>query len=382
MKKLIIASVAILSLLISLDILFIDKNINNNPATDHTDNALYIERAKTILKGGLLYRDVVTKTPPLINYLLVPPVYFGGTPLAFEIYFSFFVFLTVISLYYFLARINEGLAYAASFAFLLLPTTLATPTLCRQDESIVVFFFVLPLLLLYSCNKKYLFPILSSMGVWIKMHSIFLIPPFLMKQRGKAIVKHLLIIASISLLITAPFILLAFDEFMWFIKFYLLGKGEELQGISLWRILDANGIAIPSLLLIIMLFAGLIAVYIKFHRESIWKIALLSVIVYFIFYPKIHYEYYLMLFVVAIPYLIEKRKLILMLYVISILTSITLLIEQRYLDWKTTTYAYSFFISVAIISMIIVDIILAYMFYHVAISKTWIDNAEKNLIAE
>ncbi|HHF55359.1 MAG TPA: hypothetical protein ENL42_00395 [Thermoplasmatales archaeon] len=173
MKKLIVTGIIVLSSLILLDVLFIDKNINDNPATDHTDNTLYIERAETILNGGLLYRDVVTKTPPLINYLLVPPVYFGGTAISFEIYFSFFILLTVISIYYFLSKIDKKLAYAASFVFLMLPTTLATPTFCRQDESIVVFFFILPLLILYSCKRKYLFSILSSIGVWIKMHPIF-----------------------------------------------------------------------------------------------------------------------------------------------------------------------------------------------------------------
>ena len=105
---------------------------------------------------------------------------------------------------------------------------------------------------------------------------------------------------------------------------------------------------------------------------------LLSMIVYFVFYPKIHYEYYLMLFAVAIPYLIEKRNLVVMLYVISLLTSITLLIEQRYLDWKTTTYAYPVFVSIAIGCMVAVDIILIYIFYHVSKSKTWIDSVEEN----
>lgn len=378
MKKLIVTGIIVLSSLILLDVLFIDKNINDNPATDHTDNALYIKRAETILNGGLLYRDVVTKTPPLINYLLIPPVYFGGTAISFEIYFSFFVLLTVLSMYYFLAKIDKKLAYAASFAFLMLPTTLATPTFCRQDESIVVFFFILPLLILYSCNRKYLFSILSSIGVWIKMHPIFLIPPFLIKQKRKEFVKHLFIMAITSLVITAPFLFLAFNEFTWFIRFYLFGTGEELQGISLWRLLDANGVSIPSFFLIIILFLAIATLYIKFRRESIWKVVLLSMIVYFVFYPKIHYEYYLMLFAVTIPYLIEKKNLVIMLYVISLLTSITLLIEQRYLDWKTTTYAYPVFVSIAIGCMVAVDIILVYIFYYVSKSKTWIDFVEEN----
>ena len=155
MKKLLAISIVTLSIMISLDILIIDKNINDDPATDHTDVQLYIERARTILNGKLLYKDVVTRTPPLINYLLIPPVYLGASALAFEIYFSFFIILTILAIYHFLSSIDKKLAFFSALSFLFIPTTLATPTLCRQDESIVVFFFILPLLLLYASKNKY-----------------------------------------------------------------------------------------------------------------------------------------------------------------------------------------------------------------------------------
>ena len=376
MKKLLAMSVAALAILICLDILIVDKSINDNPATDHTDIQLYIERARTILNGGLLYKDVVTRTPPLINYLLVPPVYFGASALAFEIYFSFFIVLTVLAIYHFLSSIDKKLAFIASLAFLFVPTTLATPTLCRQDESIVVFFFILPLLLLYASGRKYVYSFLSSLGVWLKMHSIFLIPPFLLRQRGKELAKHIAIMATVSITITLPFLILAFKEFTWYLKFYLLGEGGELEGISLWRLLDANGVKIPSLVLIAILAVTLITIYIKFYKKSLWKCILLSLIAYFIIYPKIHYEYFLMLFSIAIPYLAEHKRKIMLLYTISILTSITLLIEQRYLDWKTTQYAYWVFVPIAIISMIAVDGILIYLSRHISGNNFWLDKVE------
>jgi len=378
-KKIIFAGVVTLSLLISLDITVIDKNVNNNPLTDHTDNQLYIERARTILNGKLLYRDVVTKTPPLINYLLIPPVYFGASPLAFEIYFSFFIMLTVVSIYYFLSPINKKLAYRSSFLFLFIPTVLATSTFCRQDESITVFFFIFPILLLYGMDKKILYSIFSSIGIWIKMHPLFLIPPFLIKQSKKEILKHASIIIAISLAIITPFLIFAFDEFTWFIKFYFFGKGEELQGISLWRIINAIGFSIPSIFLIILFFVFLIVTYIKFHESSVWKIVLLSLIGYFILYPKIHYEYYIILFAVALPYLAENKRGVTMIYTISILTSITLLIEQRYLDWKTTDYAYWFFVSIALACMIVVNAILIYLLFYISKRDSWLDKRQFNI---
>lgn len=368
-----------LSLLISLDVTVIDKSINDNPLTDHTDNQLYIERAKTILNGGLLYRDVITKTPPLINYLLVPPVYFGASPLSFEIYFSIFIMLTVVSIYYFLSAINKKLAYKSSLLFLFIPTVLASSTFCRQDESIAVFFFIFPLLLLYGMEKKFFYSIFSSIGVWIKMHPLFLIPPFLIKQNRREILKHSLIMVSISLVIVMPFLIFAFDEFTWFLKFYFFGEGEELQGISLWRIISAFGFSIPSIFLILLLFIFLIATYIKFYRSSLWKMVLISLIGYFMLYPKIHYEYYVILFAVAIPYLAENRRNVIMIYSISILTSITLLIEQRYLDWKTTDYAYGFFVSIALVCMIGVNAILTYLLFHISKEISWLDKRQFNI---
>lgn len=379
MKKIIIAGIITLSFLIYLDVTVIDKNVNTNPLTDHTDNLLYIERAKTIINGGLLYRDVVTKTPPLINYLLIPPVYFGASPVAFEIYFSFFIMLTAVSIYYFLSSINKKLAYKSSFLFLFIPTVLATSTFCRQDESITVFFFTFPLLLLYGREKKFLYSIFSSIGIWIKMHPIFLVPPFLIKQGKKEILKHVLIIVAISLAIIMPFLIFAFDEFIWFIKFYFFGKGEELQGISLWRIMDAIGFSIPSIFLIALFFVFLIATYVKFRKNSVWKMVLISLIGYFILYPKIHYEYYIILFAVALPYLAENKRDVIMIYAISVLTSITLLIEQRYLDWKTTDYAYWLFISIAIACMIIVNAIFIYLLFHISKKDSWLDKRQFNI---
>jgi len=375
-KKILAAAILSLSLLMALDVLVIDSAINTDEATDHTDNALYVERAKAILEGKLLYRDVETKTPPLINYLLVPPVLFGGSSLAFELYFSFFVVLTVISLYHFLSSVDRRFAFAAAISFLFIPTTLATPTLCRQDESIVVFFFILPLLLLYAHKRKGLYSLLAAMGVWMKMHSVFLIPPFLLRQRGKELARHLLIMAGTSLVIILPFLVLAFNDFTWYLKFYLLGEGEELQGISVWRILDSQGITVPGMVLIGILGVVLVGIYVWQYKKSLWRCILLSMMAYFIIYPKIHYEYFLMLFVVAAPYLIERRKHIALLYVISALTSITLVIEQRYLDWKTAHYAYGIMVGAALLCMLAVDVLLIYLARECCAHESWLDDID------
>jgi len=370
---LLILSSLLLSSLIIIDQIFIDKAINNDPSTDHTDNQLYIQRARTILEGNLLYKDVNTQTPPLINYLLVPPVYFGGTPIAFEIYFSLFIVFSVICIYYFLSPIDEKKAFLSAISFLFIPTTLFVPTFARQDEAIVVFFFLLPLLLLFYKGNKYVYTFFSTVGIWIKMHSIFLIPPLILKSKKRELLKHVLIIIFVSLSITIPFFVLAFKEFIWHLKFYFLGEGGELEGISLWRILDSQGYTIPNIMLISFFLTALFFMYYYSYKKNygIWKIICITLLFYFMLYPKIHYEYFLLSFAIFVPYFIESKRKIAILYSISILSGATLLIEQRYLDWKVMNYASNVFILLAFIFMLSIDILLVILF--LGKKKSWLD---------
>ncbi|HDS59198.1 MAG TPA: hypothetical protein ENN54_02750 [Thermoplasmatales archaeon] len=362
--------------LTAADRLYVDRAVNTDPATDHTDNQLYVQRAETILEGKLLYRDVETQTPPLINYLLVPPVALGGSPLAFEIYFSAFIVLTVLALFAALSPIDERRALWVALAFLFVPTTLVTPTLARQDESIVVFFFLLPLLLMYVSRSRHLYALFAALGIWLKMHSVFLVPPLLLKSNRRQTLKELGVMAGVSLVVTLPFFVLALDQFVWHLRFYLLGEGDEaLQGISLWRILEFRSYAVPSLLLIGAMGIALLAIYYHSyrHRLGVWKTVALTLLAYFVLYPKIHYEYFLILFAVLIPLLIESKKMMGMTYGMAALSGITLLIEQRYLDWGTASAHDAVMVALAGLCMAALDVLLVLTFRHLLTTRTWLD---------
>ena len=69
---------------------FIDQNFANS-----SDLSIFQERARLILNGGMIYRDVPygsfpVESPPLINYLFLPPQLAGGEWWAYEIWFSLF----------------------------------------------------------------------------------------------------------------------------------------------------------------------------------------------------------------------------------------------------------------------------------------------------
>jgi hypothetical protein len=163
------------------------------------------------------------------------------------------------------------------------------------------------------------------------------------------------------------------EDFLWHIKFYFLGEGGTLEGISLWRILDSQGYTIPPVVLIILFIVALFLIYFTSYKNnySIWKTMCLTMIFYFILYPKIHYEYFLIFFAICIPYFIEHWKKITVLYGISLLSGATLLIEQRYLDWEVTRYAHTVFVSLALSFMVILTILLIIL-YHGA-QKCWLD---------
>jgi hypothetical protein len=186
----------------------------------------------------------------------------------------------------------------------------------------------------------------------------------------------------VTLAITMPFFMLAFDEFTWHLRFYFLGEDDQaLQGISLWRILDAEGMGVPSLLLIgIMAVAILIMYWWSWrHEVDIWRTVSLTLIIYFIIYPKVHYEYFLILFAILTPLLIESKKAIAMLYGIALLSGCTLLIEQRYLDWGVATDQYGLMISLAALCMVGIDVILLFFFKDLLTKKTWLDRGPRPL---
>ena len=131
----------------------------------------WIARTETILSGGLLYRDVFTTTPPLTNFLLIPPAYLAGklghvnpwATLSFMLYFSLFNYFGALVLLYMGETRREGF-WTAVF-FLLNPLTFGNTILRRQDESVVVFFIGVALLLFLK--RKHLSAAVSmgSMGL-------------------------------------------------------------------------------------------------------------------------------------------------------------------------------------------------------------------------
>jgi len=108
-KLLLYAAIALLvyGTMIVVDNAFLMAAID--PHLSHPDMDVYRARTQTILDGGLLYRDVHTETPPIINYLLVPAQVLGGAEhdWVWSAYFSLFDFLLAALLYLGLRHLDE-----------------------------------------------------------------------------------------------------------------------------------------------------------------------------------------------------------------------------------------------------------------------------------
>ncbi|MGC9468645.1 MAG: glycosyltransferase 87 family protein [Anaerolineae bacterium] len=165
----------------------------------------WIARAETILQGGVLYRDVFTTTPPLMNYLLIPPVVVSGwfdhqnpwATSAFMVYFSLFNLFIAYALLYTAEEKAKG--YHWALFYLLNPLTFGNTVLRRQDESVLVFFFALAMLMLIR-RRHVASALVMGLSLLVKLTGGMMIPvSFLNGRRWRYLVIPFVVFAVIFL---------------------------------------------------------------------------------------------------------------------------------------------------------------------------------------
>ena len=273
------------------------------------DLSIYQSRAGLLLNGGMIYRDMYVESPPLINYLLIPPQLMGGEWWAYEAYFSFFSFLTALSLYLALRHWNDYYAFIASVLFLLCPFMVEDATLGIQDEPIVGFFFIVPVLLFVQGWKK-----ASALGVavgfWTKFLSIILYPVMLLQLRTRG--ERLRSIGTAlltSLAIVFPFLLVCPIEFLLFPSYYLLGRADGGAGMSAVGLLTKGGIVLPGEAGAVITVVALLVAYLYVWRKGldVWRGCLLATVVFLSIYPMIRLGYFLIPFAFFVVWAAEDK---------------------------------------------------------------------------
>jgi 4-amino-4-deoxy-L-arabinose transferase-like glycosyltransferase len=293
---------ATIALLVSGTMIVVDNAVLMaaiDPDLSHPDMDVYRARTQTILDGGLLYRDVHTEPPPIINYLLVPPQLLGGAghDWVWSAYFSLFAFLLSAMLYLGLRHLDENKAYFAGMLVLLSPFTIVESG-TGEDESIVAFIFMLAVVLMLL-KRNSAASAAIGVGIWTKMFPILLFPVHFLQQRDRrGRIVSVLFLALSTGLIALPFVVMCWDDFSFFLNFYFLGEeGRPTGGHSIWHFLYMGGWSLPSLVQLALLGGAMAFAYLyPYHKKMpVWQSVTLMLMVFFIFYPKVHGGYWIML---------------------------------------------------------------------------------------
>ncbi len=299
--------------LIALDQLVIN-NLLVSSFGQFSDLSFYQERAQTILDGKWLYRDVQSEAPPLISYFFVIPQLLGGSVAAYQSYFAAFTMLTALALYYGLRRWDDLKAFKIGIIFLLSPFGVIESVIGIQDESIMVFLFLVAVILAIRGSGR-LSALTVAIGIWTKVFAGLFYPILFLKTKGwRERLIHLGIISAFSIAISLPFLIVAPNEFLAFPTYYFLGgSATPATGISIWDFLSMGGLNIPGIALLGIALAGLIGGLwlVKKRDLEIWQGTLLIIVIFLIFYSRIVVGYYLLPVALLLIWAVDDRKMLL-----------------------------------------------------------------------
>ncbi|MCK4314605.1 MAG: DUF2029 domain-containing protein [Anaerolineae bacterium] len=275
----------------------------------------WIARAETILGGGLLYRDVYTTTPPLINFLLIPPALVSGlfghcnpwATLSFMAYFSLFNLFAAYALLYTDKDREEG--YRAALYFLLNPLTFGNSLLRRQDESILVFFFSLALLFLLH-RQHWKASVAIGLTLLVKLSGALMIPIAFLHTRE---FRYLVIPPLVLLSVFAPFLIAAGQSGdFWAITKTATQHPFELDGISLgvlWaRAHEGQSPVSPTVYAAILVIGvALVLALVAWKPQGVLEDLTLLTTTMLLLAPKLHCGYFSLLVLMMAPLLRRYR---------------------------------------------------------------------------
>lgn len=304
----------------------------------------WIARAETIVSGGLLYRDVFTTTPPLINLLLVPPALISGlfghrnpwATLSFMTYFSLFNLFAAYALLYMEKNREEG--YRAALYFLFNPLTFGNSLLRRQDESILVFFFSLALLFLLH-QQHWRASVAIGLTLLIKLSGALMIPIVFLRTRDW---RYLIIPPIVFGLVFVPFLLAAGESaIFWDVSKERTQHPFQFRGVSLgalWAQAHEGQppIGLAAYSAVLVMGGAIVLILIAWKPLGLLEDLTLITAAVLLLSPKLHCGYLSLLVLMMAP--LSRRYRITALY---FLFSLLALIADMY-KWPVRNYAVAF----------------------------------------
>lgn len=304
----------------------------------------WLERSETILTGGALYRDVFTTTPPLTNYILVPPAVVSGmfgnlnpwSTLSFMVYFSLFNLFAALVLLHIPSRRDAGF-YAASL-FLLNPLTFGNTVLRRQDESIIVFFIAIAL---YFLLKSQHIRAAAAIGIamLVKLSGAIVLPIAFLHTRKWY---YLVIPFVIFFLAFAPFLLLAGrDAMVWDVTQERREHPFQFRGVSLGALWNSfhevtDHVPLEAYSAVFLVGVALVFLLIAWKRFGYLQDMSILLAAIFILSPKMHTGYFSILALALAP-LLRSYKLEVPYFILGVLA-----IVADYYKWPVENIGLAF----------------------------------------
>jgi len=315
----------------------------------------WIARAETILSGGLLYRDVFTTTPPLINFLLIPPAVVSGlfghrnpwATLSFMVYFSLFNLFAAYALLYMEEERRDG--YRSALYFLLNPLTFGNSLLRRQDESILVFFFSLALLFL-AHRRHWRASAAIGLTLLVKLSGALMIPIAFLRTRDWRYVFIPLVVFG---LVFAPFLLTAGrSAVFWDVSQERTQHPFQFRGISLGALWARGHDGRPPIPLTV--YSAILVIGVTFALALIaWKprgaledLSFLTAAV-LLLSPKLHCGYFSILVLTMAP-LVRRHRIAVPYFLFGLLA----LIADIY-KWPVENFQVAFWLMVAVFAILV-----------------------------
>lgn len=290
----------------------------------------FARRGSVIAEGRNLYEDTRTGPPPLINFFFVPPavlapaLQWGGNFISFYLYFSLFILVDAFLLFFTFKRFGEGKALLGSVLFLANPVTMYATF---QDEGIIVFTILVSLYLIYHERGK-LASLTIGMGLITKIWSGFLIPAqlFLRDTSLKKRILHMAVSIGTGLALLALFVKIWGEKTLWFIGFYGGGASKStVGGVSVWAYLAETPLisktAFPATVILVILAVSEVMLLIYAYKKKIdlLQFYTCSLALFLIIYPKVHWEYHLMIFPPLIHYATRGKRFLYSFFGLSLL---------------------------------------------------------------
>lgn len=319
----------------------------------------WIPRAETIVNGGLLYRDVFTATPPLINFILIPPALLSGlfdhlnpwATFSFMLYFSLFNLLGAYVVLYLGETKAEG--FVAAVCFLLNPLTFGNSVLRRQDESILALFFGLTLLLILK-RRHVSAAIAIGATLLIKLSGVLLVPVAFAHSWNW---KYLVIPPVVFALALGPFLVLAGrDAMFWDPSRERTQHPFKFGGVSLgalWNQFhsEEQSVNIKTLSALFMAGVALASAFVVWKRYGVLEDMTILLIVVLMLTPKLHGGYFSLLALTMAP-LLKKYRLWVPYFVAG-----ALVIVADFYKWPIEDFEPAFWMMVVVMLLLVVMLV-------------------------